>query len=313
MLELRGLRNAPLNLATLIDEELRATGFPPKFGRAALLAGGLLVLLDGLDEVPADRLDDTIQAIRDLAERHPRCRYITSCRTAFYKDYFPRFTDSLLTDFTDDQIQNLIQNWFRSHRTRHRHQTVGPSESPAHQATRELARTPLLATFLCLVYDDRQTLPTNRAELYGDALRILLERWAASKRISWDAVFPGLSIRRELLMLEGIAGTAYERNQYFFTAKELATAIEGFLRSDANRPDDIDGRKVVEEIEQAGSARAAGPRQVLILTFDTARIPGRLSLLQCGSFPRDCSKDLGRGALARGPPAAGRLAGAGRR
>jgi predicted NACHT family NTPase len=54
-------------------------------------------------------------------------------------------------------------------------------KDPKHQATRELARTPLLATFLCLVYDDRQKLPTNRAELYGDALRILLERWAASK------------------------------------------------------------------------------------------------------------------------------------
>ena len=107
-----------------------------------------------------------------------------------------------------------------------------------------------MATFLCLVYDDRQQLPTNRAELYGDALRILLERWAASKRVHGEPVFPGLSTKRELLMLEGIAGPAYEREQYFFTAQELATAIEGFLRSDANGPDKVDGRKVVEEIER---------------------------------------------------------------
>ena len=100
-----------------------------------------------------------------------------------------------------------------------------------------------------MVYDDRQRLPTNRAELYGDALRILLERWAASKRIHGEPVFPGLSTKRELLMLEGIAGPAYERKQYFFTAKELAAAVEAFLRSDADRPDDINGRQVVEEIE----------------------------------------------------------------
>ena len=76
------------------------------------------MLLDGLDEVSADRLNDTIQGIRDLVNQHPECRYITSCRTAFYKDFFPRFTDALLTDFTDDQIQNLIANWFHSDRDR---------------------------------------------------------------------------------------------------------------------------------------------------------------------------------------------------
>ena len=205
MLVLRDLRNATLDLAGLIDDELYATGFPSRFSRAALLAGGLLVLLDGLDEVPADRLDETIRAIRNLADQHPRCRYIISCRTAFYKDYFPRFTDALLTDFTDDQIQNLIHNWF------HRELDTATKlwnllKAPEHQATRELARTPLLATFLCLVYDDRQKLPTNRADLYGDALRILLERWAASKRVHGEPVFPGLSTKRELLMLEGIAG-----------------------------------------------------------------------------------------------------------
>ena len=238
---------------TLIDEELSTSAFPPGFGRAALQAGGLLVLLDGLDEVPESTLDDTIRGIRDLVKENPECRYITSCRTAFYKDYFPRFTDALLTDFTDDQIRNLIENWFRSERDRELEtaETLwGLLKGPNHQATRELARTPLLATFLCLVYDDRQKLPVNRAELYGDALRILLERWAASKRVHGEPVFPGLSTKRELLMLEAIAGPAYERDQYFFTAQELATAIEAFLQSDRDRPDKIDGRQVVEEIER---------------------------------------------------------------
>ena len=148
LLELRNLRTShTMDFVALIDEEFDANGFPTDFGRAALSAGGLLVLLDGLDEVPADRLDDTIQGIRDLVGRHPRCRYVTSCRTAFYKNYFTRFTDALLTDFTDDQIQNLIENWFRSDRDRE----LGTAatlwnllKDPKHQATRELARTPLL-------------------------------------------------------------------------------------------------------------------------------------------------------------------------
>lgn len=255
LLELRTLRNVSLDFVALIDEELQTNGFPANFGHAALQTGGLLVLLDGLDEVPADKLDDTIQGIRNLVDQHPECRYVISCRTAFYKDYFTRFNDVLLTDFTDDQIQNLIENWFRSDHDRELNTATtlwGLLKDPKHQATRELARTPLLATFLCLVYDDRQKLPTNRAELYGDALRILLERWTASKRVRvhGEPVFPGLTIKRELLMLEEIAGPAYEREQYFFTAQELATAIEGFLQSDAGGPDKVDGRMVLEEIER---------------------------------------------------------------
>ena len=213
----------------------------------------MLVLLDGLDEVPANILDDTIEGICNLVDRHPKCRYVTSCRTAFYKDFFRRFSDALLTDFTDEQIRNLIENWFRSDRDRDSGTAAtlwSLLNGPDHKATRELARTPLLATFLCLVYDDRQQLPTNRAELYGDALRILLERWAASKRVHREPVFPGLSTKRELLMLEGIAGPAYEQEKHFFTVQELAAAIEGFLCSDLGRPDKVDGRQVVEVIEQ---------------------------------------------------------------
>ena len=62
-------------------------------------------------------------------------------------------------------------------------------------------------------------------------------------------------------MLEGIAAPSYEREQYFFTARELAAAIEKFLQSDAHRPDTVDGRKVVEEIERKqGLARTTSPR-----------------------------------------------------
>jgi predicted NACHT family NTPase len=249
LLELRSAREASPDFEALIDDELQRGGFPVNFGRAALQAGGLLVLLDGLDEVPVDNL----RGVRDLVDRYPACRYITSCRTAFYEDYFPRFADALLTDFTDDQILNFIENWFHSERDRELGVAAtlwGLLKGPDHRATRELARTPLLATFLCLVYDDRQRLPANRAELYGDALRILLERWAASKRVHGEPVFPGLSTKRELLMLEAIAGPAYERDQYFFTTQELAAAIELFLQGDRDHPGEIDGSHVLEEIER---------------------------------------------------------------
>src|SRR5262249_20438465 len=44
-------------------------------------------------------------------------------------------------------------------------------------------------------------------------------------------------------------GPTYEREQYFFTAQKLATAIEKFLKSDSGRPDPVDGHQVMKEIE----------------------------------------------------------------
>ncbi|MGV2388855.1 MAG UNVERIFIED_CONTAM: hypothetical protein LVR29_12975 [Microcystis novacekii LVE1205-3] len=52
-----------------------------------------------------------------------------------------------------------------------------------YKSAKELAHTPLLLTFLCLVYDENQSFPTNRSRLYQDALRILLEKWSAEKRL----------------------------------------------------------------------------------------------------------------------------------
>jgi hypothetical protein len=44
------------------------------------------------------------------------------------------------------------------------------------KSTKELARTALLLTFLCLVYDEAQELCKNRATLDNDAIDILLRR-----------------------------------------------------------------------------------------------------------------------------------------
>ena len=60
------------------------------------------------------------------------------------------------------------------------------------QAAKELAQTPLLLTFLCLVYSRKQSFPPNRSRLYNKALDILLEEWAAEKRVQQEEIYQGL-------------------------------------------------------------------------------------------------------------------------
>lgn len=254
LIELRRFRTDEIDLMQLIRNELATCGLPESENLAkALLSGGrLLILLDGVDEVPSDRLDKAITHMRDFVDQHGKNRFVISCRTAFYKGYFARFRDVLLADFDDEQIANFVRNWFRSEQDRQRgvaEEFLSILGEPTNASAKELASTPLLLTFLCLTYDDRQRLPPNRSELYRQALEILMERWAASKRVHNEPIYRELHARLEVQMLAEIAAPAFRDNRYFFTRRELTDRITEFLRNELNAPKHLDGDQVLNAIE----------------------------------------------------------------
>lgn len=249
-LELKALDPAK-GLLPAICAELGIAGFPPSFVTTALESGKLLVLLDGLDEVRADRQDAVIRVVRDFVDEYDKNRYILSCRTAFYRAWVTRFTDVVLADFDARQIESFIRNWFRSELD----QRNGTAEAflrrlraPEHVATLELAATPLLLTFLCLVFDTTQRLPVNRASLYDQALDILLQRWAAEKRVDRQ-IYEGFTPELELVLLGELAHSAFERDQIFFSKKQLADRVRAFLEQQLNAPRTLDAERVLEAIE----------------------------------------------------------------
>jgi hypothetical protein len=253
-IELKSLKFSDVDLRQIIQEEFTNCGFPdsPRFTDHALKNGDLLLLLDGLDEVPSEKVDEAIVHIQDFVDRYGKNRFITSCRTAFYKSFFRRFSDVVLTDFDRQQIETFITNWFQSQldverKTAEELWTL--LQQSTHRPTLELARTPLLLTFLCLVYDRKQSLPANRSSLYRKALEILLEEWAGQKRIARDPIYKGLNPDLETLMLARIAGPAFAENRFFFRREDLVLVIRDYLRQELQAPPELDATKVLTAIE----------------------------------------------------------------
>ncbi len=87
MLELKQFNSDPVDLIGAIAEEFKHFGFPPsrEFAIKALEQGKLLVLLDGLDEVPKDFTNAVMDAIDDLVTHYENNRFIASCRIAAYR------------------------------------------------------------------------------------------------------------------------------------------------------------------------------------------------------------------------------------
>ncbi|MEM6521501.1 MAG: NACHT domain-containing protein [Cyanobacteria bacterium P01_C01_bin.70] len=259
LIELKEFRDDTVDLKQKIADEFDTCGFPEAeaFTEASLAQGKLLVLLDGLDEVPTRNLNTVIKHIEDFVDAHDQNAFVASCRIAAYRSsqgtFFNRFTDVTLAEFDDEQIEQFIRRWFCSQLDRE----AGTADrywdllqKDEHKATKELAQTPLLLTFLCLVYDREQTLPAQRSTLYGKALNILLSEWAAQKRLEQDPIYEGFHPDLEKVLLAEIAYESFKNDQLFFLKDDLTRRITEFLADTLDAPRHLDGAKVLEAIEK---------------------------------------------------------------
>jgi hypothetical protein len=157
-------------------------GFPRarKFIKVAIEKGWLVLLLDGLDEVPAEDRPQVAGRLVEFLERDRLCSAIVTCRTAVYRGEFDSVTSRIigLAPFEDQQIQTFLGAWAEP-------MPVGKSPAQLMTALREqpkllaAARNPLLLTIIAHLYSDIPTyvLPRSRAEFYRQAAGILLDQW----------------------------------------------------------------------------------------------------------------------------------------
>lgn len=257
-LELRQLRWDKLeqfDLEAKIAEEFQNCGLPnaDKATQNFLEKGRLLILFDGLDEVPTEQLGKMTIAIRNLVDRYDQNRFVTSCRIAAYRNFdnFRRFTNVVISDFDDRQIECFITNWFKSHdRQDWGHECWMRLSNDDQKATKELARTPLLLTLICILFLKQGELPTKRATLYDRAVSTLLSEWDATKEIVRQQPYKGLDLKCKEEMLSEIAYRNFIENNLFFQQGEIAKQIETVLLEMLKDEQRINGKDVLRAIEE---------------------------------------------------------------
>lgn len=253
-LELKRLTSPDLDLEAKIAAEFESCGFPSPegFTTKALNKGQLLLLFDGLDEVPPNNLNIVIQKIQDLVDRYSDNRFIASCRIAAYHTCFKGVNTVAIAEFDDDQIEKFITNWFSSELDQE-NQTAKQCwellQKPENKGAKELAQSPLLLTFLCMVYNKSLTVPRSRTTLYSKALDILLEEWASEKRVGRGEIYEGFHSDLEKELLAKIAYDGFKDNQLFFSKEQLMKQIINFLRGTLGAPPNLNASSVLEAIK----------------------------------------------------------------
>jgi hypothetical protein len=181
----------------------------------ALLAGRVLLLVDGLDEIsdPGDRAA-FVCTLRAALQAYPGTAIVAASREAGFRHVAahlaPVCTSATLSPFNSEDIRRLSVAWHR--------EVVGDTEKVRADAEglaatiaendriSSLAVNPLLLTTLLLVKRWVGSLPTRRAVLYGKAVEVLLMTWNTEghEPIPEEEALPQLCYVASAMMFDGV-------------------------------------------------------------------------------------------------------------
>ena len=192
-----------------------------------LMQGRSLVLLDGLDEVRPDDLERVLDAVREFGYRFNRL--VITCRTQS-QQYLDGFTDVEVADFTPQQVDRFVDNWFKfvdsGSQVSLAPQLQQQLRQTENKAIAELAVTPVLLNLICVVFEGQGNLPEKRFDLYDDAMRLLL------KRLKRSPIDQTLTFAAKEKFLAEIAFMLFQNNDYFPEQRTLEKFIESYFKVD---------------------------------------------------------------------------------
>ena len=205
-----------------------------------LQKGKLLVLLDGLDEVPKEYSQQVLKEIDLFSNNYYQNPIVITCRIAAQQYYFRGFNYVEIADFDSTQIRTFAQKWFIANSSNSEEEGFlltkkffEQLERRENQPIRELVATPILLSLICSVFQERATFPTKRSKLYQAGLDILLVRWDQARGIQRDKAYRNLSLADKIKLLSQIAAINFERGSFFFEKSEILDIISNHL---ANLP-----------------------------------------------------------------------------
>ena len=216
---------------------------PKGFFKRQMQAGGIALLLDGLDEASSfARRNGMVDLIGALADQFSgNSRLIVTSRP---HDYRHRLDEASwmhvdLAEFDDGEIQTFIAGWQKIHQPDRA--AARDRESDLWQALESrkdilpLARNALLLTMIVRVHFGLGALPDSRLGLYEKCTETLLKHWAEAKGLAASPIDTGQ--KRKLLQrlayeMQGEAEEFTREMTLQITRGDLERRLEKYLEEE---------------------------------------------------------------------------------
>lgn len=140
--------------------------------------GGLVIFLDGFDEVPHDKVKRLLNEIEGWCERYPNMQIIISSRPEAdiqRSNYLKVFK---LSEYRFYEQSLLIDKLVEEHES---NSLLKQAIKDSNTEIQELLKTPLMVTLFVMNYRGSLEIPTNQHEFYKNLFTILISRHDKTK------------------------------------------------------------------------------------------------------------------------------------
>lgn len=161
--------------------EISGSRFNPDWLIQYLANKQCLILLDGIDEIDPEFIASVMQSIIAFTKKYRGNKYIMTCRSSVFDYLAEGFIICEIDDFNESNISVFIDQWFNADKEKKNDLIKHIKES---KTARDLCKTPLLLTMICILYEYNQTIPGNRSELYQTCVDALFFRWDSFRYIN---------------------------------------------------------------------------------------------------------------------------------
>lgn len=170
---------APADFLSAVTSPLSGSQ-PPGWADRVLTSGRGVLLVDGIDEVPADERERTRRWLRDLISAFPDNLVLVTSRPSAVREAWldtDDFTELSLSPMRPKDVEVFVQRW---HEAAEVDAGLAGDLLAAVRSKPDLARlatNPLMCGLICALHRERRGfLPRGRKALYDAALSMLLER-----------------------------------------------------------------------------------------------------------------------------------------
>jgi hypothetical protein len=263
-------------LETLLDIEARPLlgERPNGWVSSVFRAGRGLLLVDGLDELTAERRIEALDWLAALIAAYPQARYVMSSRpAALDADWVDEheFVTFDVLPLSEHGIRDFIHNWHTAARAResdpveqawlHTAESGLVATLSGRVELRKLAASPLLCGLICALHRQRNmTLPGDRRGLFDAALDLLLVRWDENRGIAAGDAWPR-SIEEQLVLLQRFAYSMVANDEVVLArqraVERFAAAIRGLRAASASSSDVLQ-----QALERTGLLRETQADQI---------------------------------------------------
>lgn len=232
-----------------------------------LRAGRVLILFDGVDEIPDSRDRElVVRAVEGFLADYASNRFLVTSRPYGYVRLAGEIAHFQLPNFSPEQVEEFVRRWQRTFE-RWRHPEAPDFAQADKQAgevleeiqrnpkVEELASNPLMLVIFALIRHEQARLPEERVQLYNRAVSTLMDSWNRGRCLAGIDVGGARFPLKDLVRVwSAVAAWTRETKPRGVHRAELTRKLVEILRQ--KELDEDDPEKTAESYLNAAADRA---------------------------------------------------------